>query len=109
MKDNDHKKKNLPLLLPLLEAVEIEQSNLFQQFLRLRKRVEALLDLLFPSGGDRDLAYLSIAQADRQYPNRSVAIGLTLFTFLAAWLVAAHHPLQQRARQDGGRIGHLLK
>jgi hypothetical protein len=37
-----------------------------------------------------------------------MALTIVLLTIFATRLVAAHHPAQQRTRQDGSGIGHLL-
>src|SRR5580658_3388180 len=58
--------------------------------------------------GHRDLAHPPVACADRENPDRAVALARILFATSASRLVAADHAFHERTRESNGGVGYPL-
>src|SRR6202034_2014048 len=58
--------------------------------------------------GHRDLAHPPVACADRENPDRAMALALILLAISATRLVAADHAFHERTRESHGGVGYLL-
>src|ERR1700678_1299878 len=100
------KKESLPPALAFLQQIQIDLGDLLDQFPRLSQRPQTLLHFRHAFLGNRDLAHPPVAETDGEDANGSVAWALALLAEATPGFMTTHHPMQQRARQDDGRVGH---